>query len=67
MDTSGGSEQDGEYNLRSGLWSVTTANRNPCSQFLNRSYENTTANTSLLVWECLVSASKNGRLVKATG
>ena len=62
-----GSEQDGEYNLRSGLWSVTTVNRNPYTQFLNCSHENTTANASLSFWEYLVSASDNERLAKATG
>ena len=46
---------------------VTTVNRNPYTQFLNRSHENTIANASLSVWEYVVSASDNERLAKPTG
>ena len=45
-----GSEQDGEYNLRSSFWSVDIVNCNPYAYFSNAPQENNTANASPSVW-----------------
>ena len=52
------------YNLRSGLWSVTTVN---CIHVIFKSFTREYHNTSLSVWEYLVSVSDNERLAKASG